>query len=75
MTEDKVEGKPQVAEEKEAKVKEMPKAAEAPKQPKSFTCSTEGVNDIAQCINDVVASKHVKNALFNALNEHLKPVF
>lgn len=73
MSENKAEGKPQ--EGNGNAVKEMPKAAEAPKPPKSFTCSTEGVNDIAQCINDVVLSKHVKSALFNALNEHLKPVF
>lgn len=68
---------PKQEKEDQPEPKEMkkPVAPQPPKQPKSFTCSTDGVNDIAQCINDVVSSKHVKNALFNALNEHLKPVF
>ena len=45
------------------------------KAPKSFTIAVEGVNEIAQCLNDVNLNKHLKQALFNVLNEHLKPVF
>lgn len=58
----------------QAPSEDIPKAMEQ-KQPKSFTASTEGVNEIVQCINEVVGGKYSKQAIFNALNEHLKPIF
>jgi hypothetical protein len=67
----------------QSKKASMKKVADAPntdpvaaqKTPTSFTVSVEGVNEIAQCLNEVNLNKHLKQALFNALNEHLKPVF
>jgi hypothetical protein len=52
-----------------------PKGAEEQPKPTSFVITPEGVNDIAECVNQVGGSKYAKQALFAALNEHLKPVF
>lgn len=58
-----------------APVKKLPVQEAAQPKPKSFTITPEGVNDIAECVNQVGGSKYAKQALFAALNEHLKPVF
>ena len=44
-------------------------------EPKSFTISTEGTNELVNCLNEVVLSKYVKQVIFNVINENFKPVF
>lgn len=55
-------------------VPQQPTQAPQPK-PDSFTISTAGVDELVQALNEVVASKYVKQVLFNVINEHFKPVF
>jgi hypothetical protein len=58
-------------------VKNLPNNNEEEQQkiPTSFTVSKEGVDDLVNALNEVVASKFVKQVLFNVINEHFKPVF
>ena len=63
---------------KDNSVKKLPQQdPQAPQQPKpeSFTISAAGVDELVQALNEVVASKFVKQVLFNVINEHFKPVF
>jgi len=46
-----------------------------PPKPESFTISAEGVDELVKALNDTVASKYVKQVLFNVINEHFKPNF
>lgn len=43
--------------------------------PESFTISKAGVDDLVNALNEVIASKYVKQVLFNVINENFKPVF
>jgi len=68
--------KEQGKKEEPKEVKEKALGPEVPQpQPKSFTITTEGVNELVTCLNEVVASKYVKQVIFNVINENFKPVF
>jgi hypothetical protein len=53
---------------------QAPAQAEQP-VPESFTITKQGVDDLVQALNEVIASKYVKQVVFNVINENFKPVF
>jgi hypothetical protein len=65
-------------EEPQAEMEQAPgPQPQAPEQPvpESFTITKQGVDDLVQALNEVIASKYVKQVLFNVINENFKPVF
>lgn len=59
---------------KDPEVKQMPPQA-TQKQPIGFETTMQGLNELADAINSVVANKYVKQTIFNALNNVMTPIF